>query len=155
MSDKQVRALQRRVKLAREGKRCVVVIQQRKIVGRGCLFWLVLGDFGKLWLAARAAVIGAAQFIGGCHGRWRWSGRNRQASPLIGAGRRSVGIAPTSERRRRQHAPLEIGVRVVAQLLGFDRCQAGDHHTASSGGSCMTSPGENSGRAVSWRVTIW
>jgi hypothetical protein len=55
------RALQRRVKLAREGKRRVVVIEQREVVGCGFdLFGVVLGDFGQLGLAARATVVGVA-----------------------------------------------------------------------------------------------
>ena len=60
---------------------------------------------------------------------------------------RRVGVPP--DLGRWQDAILEIGVDVVTQLLRADRGTTLDTMTRSSGGSCITSPGVSSGRAVS------
>lgn len=121
------RALHGRVELAGKRQRQVVVIEQRRVV-RMCVRLGVVGDgFGEFGLAAWAAVIGAARAIGGCRGRRRRYGRDRQAAPVVGAGWRRVGVPPGYERGRWQDAILEIGVGVVAQLLRADRGDAGHH----------------------------
>mmetsp|Transcript_42344 Transcript_42344/g.99601 ORF Transcript_42344/g.99601 Transcript_42344/m.99601 type:complete len:241 (+) Transcript_42344:880-1602(+) len=115
--------------------RHVVVIEQPE-VGCGRNQVGVVGDgFGKFGLAAWAAVVGRTQVlqpIGGVGRRCDRHGGNRQPAPVVGAFRWHIGIAPLHgqgcKHRRRKHAPLEIAVRVVAQLLGLDGRHAGHHH---------------------------
>ena len=80
------------------------------------------------------------------------SSRRLKSAGSVAAGARVLGWTNVG---RRQDPRLAMPLILeVARLLGADRVAPETSTSSSSGGSCITSPGVSSGRAVSWRETI-
>ena len=133
------------IKLARKGKRQVVVIEQAE-VGRGRGQLGVVGDgFGKFGLTAGPPSSAPSRSIDGFGSRS--AGTAGIASPLqSSACRRNIGVAPGRQHRRRQHAALEIArPRNSAASSALIGATLDTITTASSGGSCITRPASAAG----------
>jgi hypothetical protein len=97
-----------------------------------CVFWIFLVDL----------------FAVQSDRRW-WARRQWTGSPVVGP----CFLEPR-RRRRRHDALLKSLVFVIAGLLRADGMDSRHHDDLVGRGSCITSPGVNSGRAVSERETM-